>query len=79
MLYAKEYERAVLEARVRNRVVRPHSWWDAAAIYEIDPQGSLDSNGDGGGDLPGVVERLDYMNHGTSRSLDGLALELRPD
>jgi len=36
-------------------------WWRGAAIYQIYPRSFLDTNGDGIGDLPGVLARLDYI------------------
>ncbi|GAB3024843.1 alpha-amylase family glycosyl hydrolase [Oleiagrimonas citrea] len=36
-------------------------WWRGAVIYQIYPRSFLDTNGDGVGDLPGIVERLDYV------------------
>src|SRR5687768_14784983 len=36
-------------------------WWRGATIYEIYPRSFLDTNGDGVGDLPGIIERLDYV------------------
>ena len=36
-------------------------WWRGAVIYQIYPRSFLDTNGDGVGDLPGIVERLDYI------------------
>ncbi|EWY39337.1 alpha-amylase [Skermanella stibiiresistens SB22] len=37
------------------------SWWRHGVIYQIYPRSFRDSNGDGVGDLPGVMERLDYL------------------
>ncbi|HWF98724.1 MAG TPA: alpha-amylase family glycosyl hydrolase [Steroidobacteraceae bacterium] len=37
------------------------SWWRGAVIYQIYPRSFLDTNGDGIGDLPGIIERLDYI------------------
>jgi alpha-glucosidase len=36
-------------------------WWRDAVIYQIYPRSFADSNGDGVGDLQGIVERLDYL------------------
>jgi alpha-glucosidase len=37
------------------------SWWRNAAIYQVYPRSFQDSNGDGEGDLQGVISRLDYL------------------
>ena len=36
-------------------------WWKEAVIYQIYPKSFHDSNGDGIGDLPGILSRLDYL------------------
>lgn len=36
-------------------------WWKEAVAYEIYPRSFMDSNGDGIGDLQGVMSRLDYL------------------
>jgi alpha-glucosidase len=37
------------------------AWWRHAAIYEIYPRSFADGNGDGEGDLRGVIDRLPYV------------------
>lgn len=36
-------------------------WWKQAVIYQIYPRSFQDSNGDGIGDLRGIISRLDYL------------------
>lgn len=36
-------------------------WWRGAVIYQVYPRSFADSNGDGIGDLEGVISRLDYI------------------
>lgn len=52
-------------------------WWQTAAVYEIYLRSFQDSNGDGIGDLPGLISRLDYLK-GTERSLNVDAIWLTP-
>lgn len=37
-------------------------WWKEATVYQIYPQSFNDTDGDGIGDLPGIIEKLDYLD-----------------
>ena len=38
-----------------------NKWWKERIIYQIYPMSFYDTNGDGIGDLPGIIERLPYL------------------
>ncbi|WP_404473999.1 glycoside hydrolase family 13 protein [Microbacterium aerolatum] len=37
------------------------AWWRQAAVYQIYPRSFADANGDGIGDIPGILSRVDYL------------------
>ncbi|MHB9036619.1 MAG: alpha-amylase family glycosyl hydrolase [Armatimonadota bacterium] len=40
-----------------------NQWLDSAVFYQIYPQSFCDSNADGIGDIPGIIEKLDYISY----------------
>jgi alpha-glucosidase len=48
--------------RTGEEVVVRGGWWRDAVIYQIYPRSFADGDGDGMGDLPGVLNHLDYLD-----------------
>ena len=58
-------------AQAGNRLDRP--WWSGNTVcYQVFVRSFQDSDGDGIGDLNGLVQRLDYVNDGDPRTKDDL-------
>jgi alpha-glucosidase len=55
----------------------PARWWEGAVIYQIYPRSFADSNGDGIGDLAGIISRLDHLR-GADDALGVDAIWLSP-
>ncbi len=49
-------------------------WWNDVVFYEIFVRSYADSDGNGIGDLPGLIERLDYLNDGDPATTDDLGV-----
>src|SRR6195256_4724752 len=47
-------------------------WWRTGVVYQIYPRSFADTDGDGLGDLPGIVSRLDYL---AGTGPDGLGVD----
>jgi len=50
-------------------------WYEGAVIYEIFVRSFQDSDGDGIGDLRGIIDRLDYLNDGVPGAGDDLEVD----
>ncbi len=44
------------------RAARPDGWWRRAVVYQIYPRSFADADGDGVGDLRGIISRLDHLH-----------------
>lgn len=49
-------------------------WWNDRVFYEVFVRSFCDSDGDGIGDLRGVIEKLDYLNDGDPATTDDLGV-----
>ena len=48
-----------MENNMRRKLEK--DWWKKAVVYQIYPRSFQDSNGDGIGDIPGMIQRLPYL------------------
>ncbi len=53
----------------------PDEWWNGAVFYEVFVRSFADSDGDGSGDLRGLIAHLDYLNDGDPNTHDDLGVD----
>src|SRR5512133_2175032 len=52
----------MIEAQTKpDSIHENRKWWKEAIVYQIYPRSLQDNNGDGIGDLKGIISRLDYL------------------
>ncbi|KZF22244.1 glycoside hydrolase family 13 protein [Xylona heveae TC161] len=44
-----------------SRSIEKHRWWKEAVVYQVYPSTFLDANGDGWGDVPGIISKVPYL------------------
>lgn len=54
------------------------AWWQTGVVYQVYPRSFADANGDGVGDLAGIIQHLDHLADGTADSLGVDAIWLSP-
>ena len=54
--------------------IAANPWWQDAVFYEVFVRSFYDSDGDGRGDLQGLIEKLDYLNDGDPETSDDLGV-----
>ncbi|XP_047118857.1 uncharacterized protein LOC124799287 [Schistocerca piceifrons] len=51
----------LLAAAAASATAQRRAWWQSGVVYQIYPKSFKDSDGDGVGDLNGIIEKLDYI------------------
>ncbi|ACB52832.1 putative alpha-glucosidase [Crocosphaera subtropica ATCC 51142] len=59
----------------KSRNPNAEKWWETGVIYQIYPLTFADSDGDGIGDLQGIIKKLDYLNDGDPDSEISLGID----
>lgn len=50
-----------LPCKTGGQIIMKHKWWQGKVAYQIYPKSFKDSNNDGIGDIPGIIEKIDYL------------------
>ena len=59
----------------KNTTIKSRKWWQDGVVYQIYPLTFADGNGDGSGDLQGIIKKLDYLNDGDPDSKTSLGID----
>ncbi len=74
LIEAPQIDTAALPAFAAPAPVGDLPWWNDRVFYEIFVRSFYDSDGDGIGDLRGLIEKLDYLNDGDPATTDDLGV-----
>lgn len=62
------------ELPAQSQASQPTYWWNDRVFYEVFIRSFQDSDGDGIGDIQGLISRLDYLNDGDPSTSDDLGV-----
>ncbi len=61
MIVLRKRLHKISDGMQKERMTMNKTWWKEAVAYQIYPRSFMDSNGDGIGDLQGIIAKLDYL------------------
>lgn len=59
---AQRYQSTMDDLYHENEWLGKEPWWKDATFYQVYPASFRDSNGDGWGDIPGLISKIDYLH-----------------